>query len=102
MISFSAGLRRLPFPGGYDQGATPVPISNRSVKPFCADGTAWAVPLGRDGRIGHRRAFSFFAAILTLREKFPVAFFKRYNEAAISLSLQDQTNLLKSNTVPSF
>jgi hypothetical protein len=30
------------FPGGNGEGATPVPISNTEVKPFCADGTAWA------------------------------------------------------------
>ena len=37
-----ASFTHFPFPGGNGEGATPVPISNRSVKPFCADGTAWA------------------------------------------------------------
>jgi hypothetical protein len=28
-------------PGGYREGATPVPIPNTEVKPLIADGTAW-------------------------------------------------------------
>ena len=33
--------------GGYSDGAPPLPIPNREVKPVCADGTA--IPSGRVG-----------------------------------------------------
>ncbi len=40
-VSFiSQVFEMLSFPGGYREGATPVPIPNTEVKPFIADGTA--------------------------------------------------------------
>ena len=38
--------------GGYCDGAPPIPIPNREVKPACADGTAMQC-----GRVGHRLLF---------------------------------------------
>ena len=35
-------LLSLKFFGGDSEGETPVPFPNTEVKPFCADGTAWA------------------------------------------------------------
>ena len=39
--------------GGYCDGAPPLPIPNREVKPACADGTAMQC-----GRVGHRLLLS--------------------------------------------
>jgi hypothetical protein len=35
-------IHQIKFPGGFSVRVTPVPISNTEVKPYCADGTAWA------------------------------------------------------------
>jgi hypothetical protein len=70
---------RYPIFGGNSEGATPVPIPNTAVNPFCADGTAF---FGR-GRVGrcrilldqarHLSKCRAFSRLASLRSRLPEA-----------------------------
>ena len=66
--------------GGDSGGETPLPIPNRVVKPFCADGTAWVTlweSRALPGDLKRRPdvylgAFSVFICVLLLLSLFPI------------------------------